>query len=476
MNAFPKLGTPALLIVMTVMSLVSCSPLPQDDWLSVNLQLQPAVQIQGQSIRPTLDERMRRYGISAVSMALIEDGLITSIEVIGTVSVDTSDQIDASTLFQAASISKAVTAIGILVLADRGTIDIDRPANEYLLDWKISGTASTPDDPVTIKELLSHSGGINVPSYPGFERGADMPTLDDILVGAPNAYSIAVLADSVQGSYRYSGGGYMVLQKLIEDVTGEEFATFMRAQVFDRVGAPLSTFVVMNSPDGLAFGHDWRGEVLADRWQDYPQSAAAGLWTSPEEIAQLVAAYGSAYRASDETLLSQSSARRLATPIAGDMGLGFGVHGDGANLSLSHSGWTIGYRSHVLYYPESGAGVVIMTNGQAGHHLIDELLRTLALKQGWPRNQNTEIVNAIKLSGSELENLTGPYNVEPAGFELRVKRKGEWLEFTTERGSVYLAVPVAPDEFVLLETGDRVTVDSEKSQLQLWGMTAYQKI
>jgi CubicO group peptidase (beta-lactamase class C family) len=451
--------------------LCACASTKDEPLLEAELPLVPAVAFEGDNDVPILAERMKRYGVPGLSVAFVEgDRIILS--AFGARDADSRAPITTDLLFQAASISKPVTAVGVMTLVDRGLVSLDDPANDYLVGWSIPPSPFSEDDPITIRELLSHSGGISVPSYPGFERGAQMPSLDEILVGAPNAYSDPVASVSSQGTYRYSGGGFQILEKVIEDVSGEDFEQYMQREVFGPLGMTRSTFVIQDDPEGLVFGHNWKGERREDPWQDYPQRAAAGLWSTPEDLARLLIGIGQAYRGSATGVISPNSAREIAIRVAGDTGLGFGVHGEAESLYISHAGWTIGYRSNVLYFPERREGLVVMTNADAGHHQIADIQRTVGKAKAWPGFGESLALERAEWSAERSAALEGTYQVGPAGFPIDIKQDRDGFELSTPRGSSYRLIPTGPNSLIIEETGERVEFDAKARTLFLWGMLA----
>ncbi|MEM8771630.1 MAG: serine hydrolase domain-containing protein [Pseudomonadota bacterium] len=470
----------AIAAAMTVSACVSSSP-PQSSQntaaktslLSVDVELVPAVRFANdaapaQSMR--LEDRMVHYGASAVSVAVLQAGEIVHVEAIGTVSAQSDKPATPDLLFQAASISKPVSAIGAMTLVDDGRVDLDADVEDYLQSWSLPNDTG---DPVTLRELLSHTSGVSVPSYPGFEKGADLPTLDDILAGAPNAYSAPVVVAGPQGEYAYSGGGYMVAQKMIEDVAGASFSAFMAEKVFAPAGMTQSSFDQYPDEAAVVFGHDWRGARLKDGWQPYPQLAPAGLWTTPRDLARLMQSYFAAYRGDDTQLLSAEAARAMAVSIASDTGLGFGVDGEGAEKRLTHAGWTIGYRSYLLFYPETGDGIVVMANAQAANHLVSEVIRMASAEFGWPEIFPVKTREAALLSEEQRRALAGEYRFDGPGFSISVTQTGDRFRIETPRGTVYEAVAVGPRSLIILETGDEFEIDPDDPMLAtLWGMTA----
>lgn len=431
----------------------------------------PAVQVNTDSSWPTLDERMARYGVTAISLARIEAFEVVEVSAYGQISRDDPSTVTSQSTFQAASLSKPVTALALMSLVDEGRVALQHPANSYLRAWRIPQDEAD-DGPVTIGQLLSHTSGLGPQSYPGLDRGTSPPTLGQILDGAPEAYCDPVAPISESGSYGYSGGGYMVLQALIEDVSGSAFEAFMQTQVFDRAGMEHSTFQIRDGADGAAIGHDWQGSPIVNGWADYPQAAAAGLWSTPTDLARLMTAYGRSYHDAHDQFLRAESARMMAREVVSGMGLGFGVEGANGTLRLSHAGWTLGYRSFLLFYPETGNGVVIMTNGQAGHHLIDDVLRTYGRIHDWAGFGDSMLLDPVDWSPERRGSLEGRYEVAPARFVIEIASVHDGYEILTPRGSRYRAIPAGPGHLLLTETGERITVNWTTGRLGLWGMSA----
>lgn len=430
-----------------------------------------AVSITG-DIAPSLSDRMTRYHVPAVSLALIEEGRITD-----TVFIDTTDEspfhfIGTDTQFQAASISKAVTAIGIMRLVDQGLLELDGSANSYLSRFILKENDGAPAEAVTLRQLLSHSGGVNMTSYPGFERNADLPDLLEILEGADKAESLPVRVTHAAGSYRYSGGGFLILQAIIEDVSGESFGVFMQREIFTPLAMSNTSFKIADADRWHISGHRWNGSPVDGGWADYPQAAAAGLWSTPTDLARLLVALGAAWRGDDETLLSQNAARDMATPQGGGMGLGFGLNGEDAALLLSHSGANIGFNTFVLLYPQTGNGAVIMTNGDGGRYLYDDILRTLEQARDWPSRMTAKTFDPDPDETDRVSALAGTYRMNPPGFIVKISCDADRsaCDLITPRESRYRIRATSDTGFHLGETGDELGV-SDDGTIHVWSMT-----
>ncbi len=416
----------------------------------------------------TLHERMQQAGASALSIAIVDHGRVHS-ETFGTLSAGEATPVTPLTRFQAASASKAVTAMAALVLVEQGRLWLDAPINDALVHWKLPESAFTRGHPVTLRALLSHTAGVNVPSFPGFERGARPPTLRQILDGDAYAGSDSVRVTFPQGHHRYSGGGLMVVQQAIEEASGETLASYAAHAVFVPAGMQHSGYTA--PPSGqVALGHDRSGKPLVSGWHDYPQLAATGLWSTPTDLARLLADVHAAWIGEHGHLLSPKMVRTLAQPVVAGMGLGLGSDGQGRSLRISHSGSTKGYRTHVVLFPRSGDGVVVMANGDGADDLVAEVVRTIAAERGWPPGFAPETVEVARWPGQQIAELTTRSRFREAGFAVEVTHSGGLFSIATPSGASFQMVPVGESTLRLLASGETVSV--EDGRLHLWGMTA----
>lgn len=336
----------------------------------------------------SLTERMAFYKVPAVSIALINDGRVEWARAYGMADVARQQPATVQTLFQAGSVSKALSAIGALRLVEQGRLALDEDVNRRLTSWQIPPSDSARGQTVSLRRLLNHSAGLTVHGYHGYARGQALPTLVQVLNGTPPANAEPVRIDVTPGSlWRYSGGGYSVVQLLVTEATGQPFDRYMQTAVFNRLGMRQSTFAAplpRNRQRLAATAYDGNGQALAGRWHTYPESAAAGLWTTPSDLARVVLAVQQAEAGQSDQLLSRPMASTMLTRGLGEYGLGFYVENLGKTTSFSHSGGTEGFRAQLYGYTRSGQGVVVLTNSDNGAALIGELLSSIATEYGWP--------------------------------------------------------------------------------------------
>jgi len=135
--------------------------------------------------RYTLAGRMLEHSVPGVSVAVVENHQLAWARGFGLREAGTEDWVSATTLFQAASISKPIAATGVLRLVESGALDLDRPVNDYLSSWQVPDNALTAQEAVTLRQLISHGAGTTVWGFPGYERGDVLPTVPQILDGEP---------------------------------------------------------------------------------------------------------------------------------------------------------------------------------------------------------------------------------------------------------------------------------------------------
>jgi CubicO group peptidase (beta-lactamase class C family) len=333
-----------------------------------------------------LASSMQRHDVPGVSIAVIRRGEIDWTRGYGVRMASGEDAVDSTTLFQAASISKPVTAAGALRLVEASALALDENVNQKLRSWKLPENEFTSRQPVTLRCLLSHSAGLTVHGFPGYAEGADLPTLVQILDGDKPANTASIRVDTEPGKeFRYSGGGYTVVQQLMIDATDQSFPQLMHELVLRPTGMMSSTYeqpLPKEWRSRAAVGHTGDGKPLEGEWHTYPELGAAGLWTTPTDLALFAIEVWRSYHGMSEMLLPQRLTRMMLARQIGDYGLGFSLPSAGV-LRFQHGGGNAGYRCLLVLTAESGDGVVIMTNGDSGEALISEIFSAIAAAYGW---------------------------------------------------------------------------------------------
>lgn len=378
------------------------------------------VLVAGQDIHTTtLAERMRQTRTPALSIAVINHGRIEWARAYGSLRAGGGATADTATRFQAASISKPVAALGALLLAERGALSLDGDVNDYLRSWRVPQNAFTAREKVTLRRIVTHTAGLNVDHFPGYAAGAPVPTTVQVLDGAAPANTSAVRVDTVPGArLRYSGGGPTIMQLMMEDVAGRPFAALMDETVLRPLGMIHSSFEQDVAPAAAARtarAHDRRGAPLAGGWHRYPEMAAAGLWTTPSDLARFLLAVLHAHRGAGGGVIPPALARQMLTPQSGGgrngFGLGLMVERMGTpGWSFGHGGVNDGFRAQAILFGETGMSVVIMTNGENGFDVGYDVMRAVAREYGWPAWQ-PEVKTPVAMSPAALADAPGRYRL-----------------------------------------------------------------
>jgi len=340
-----------------------------------------------------LTDRMAYYAVPGLSIAVIDDGRVAWAKGYGLLETGGSRAVTPETLFQPGSIGKPMVALATLQLVESGLLDLDQDISQQLTSWQIPENPFTATRKVTLRRLLSHSAGVTVGGFVGYRQGAPLPDLQQVLDGMPPANSPPIVVDLMPGTQeRYSGGGYMIVQQLLEDVTGQPLPELMQQLVLDPLGMDASTFI-WPLPEEMrpaaARGHRASGAAIPGGWHIYPEAGAgASLWSTPTDVARFAIDLTNSYNGEGDSLLSHAMSMEMLTPLINDRGLGLLVYDDGADrFYFMHPGANDGYKSVLVVYPERRQGVVIMTNSDAGDQLWREVLNSVSVEYGWTRDR-----------------------------------------------------------------------------------------
>jgi CubicO group peptidase (beta-lactamase class C family) len=352
-------------------------------------------------------ERMNYHEVPGVSIAFINEYKIEWARGYGVLEAGGDQAVTPETLFQTASIAKPVVAAAALGYVERGILALDRDVNLDLVSWHIPENAFTAHENVTLRRLLSHTAGVIIHGFIGYKQGERIPNLQQILNGEPPANSPAIVVDMVPGTrWRYSGGGYMIVQQLLEDITGDPFALIMEQDVLSPLGMTASTFEAP-LPErfwpNAASGHRADGDAIPGGWHTYPEMGAGGsLWSTASEMANFAIELMLSFTGESEELLTHE----MANEMFGDTGLGIALGDEGGSrFYFFHDGANDGYKSVMVGYPQRGQGVIILTNGDNGDKLWREILNGLTVQYGWVQDRTSWYVGIAVLMLLSLVSL-----------------------------------------------------------------------
>jgi amino acid adenylation domain-containing protein/non-ribosomal peptide synthase protein (TIGR01720 family) len=316
------------------------------------------------------EQEMAAHHVPGASVTLIDRGKVATTLAYGTLAAGGAEPVTANTLFQAGSISKHVTAIGVLCLVRDGLLDLDAEVNTYLTSWRLTGR----DSVATIRQLLDHTAGLTVCHHDGCPRGEEPPSLLDLLNG-PGTGLGTIRQELVPGAeFRKSNGHYWVVEQAMQDVTGESFADLMTRLVFDPLGMTDSSYDQQFPEAGtrpVACGHDESGTPVPGGWTVRPGISSAGLWTTTPDLAALSVAILRSERSAPGALLPAPLIGELLAAGSDDglYGLGTSVDDTGAEVEFGHVGETTGYRSMMLSRLRAGTGFVVLTSADSGKEI-----------------------------------------------------------------------------------------------------------
>ncbi len=320
---------------------------------------------------------MSEYFVPGAAVAVIQKGEIVYKRGFGYSDLSKKKQVNTSTAFNIGSISKTVTAWGVMRLVQEGKLSLDEPVEKYLKRWHLPDTEFDAAG-VTIRRLLSHNAGLPSRYYPGWGLDDELPTLEELLSGIKTRSGAVSLVAEPGTKHKYSNSGYALLQLLIEEVTGQRFEDYMRDQIFTPLGMPKSSFTL--TPEILS-----ASSVGYDRWGQptpslrFTAMAAAGLYTTIDDIGQfaIAAMKGQNKKVTGRGILAPDTMREMLTPSSTESSYGLGYTVDKLSngmISNGHRGANKGWHAYLILVPETGDGIVVITNGTNGSYVDSEIV------------------------------------------------------------------------------------------------------
>lgn len=434
--------------------------------LAVEEQILPVVQLRGEEHYFSLKERMAELRIPALSVVVFENYEIVWAKAYGVVESGKPERANEQTLFQAASISKAVNALTVLRVAAEQGLDLDAPVNHYLKSWKIPKHRWSETHPVTLRQLLSHTAGTTVHGFMGYHSASPIPTTAQILAGEAPSRSPAVIVDKQPGqSFRYSGGGTVISQLLVEDRLKQPYSQIASKYALEPLGMTRSDYAQPLAPELLAqaaVGHASDGTAIPGKRNVYPSKAAAGLWTTPSDLARFLIAVAKA-RNGLESPIPRSVATQMTSPVfqlgaqGRSIGLGPFLGTQNRHPIFGHGGANEGFRCEAIASLSDGFGYVIMTNSDNGDILAQEIGRTLHSQPGWAGGFDS--FSRAPLPQETARALVGLYVVDPLRM-FSIEMKGDRLQIRRPFEPPAELVHLGEGRFV--DRGDRSMLTREK--------------
>ena len=334
-------------------------------------------------------ELLAQFKVPAVSVAVIRDFNIEWAQAWGVKNARTGEIATVDTLFQAASISKPVAAMASLRAVQDGRFTLDQDINTVLKSWRLPPRPSTSGETVTPRMLMSHTSGTDDGfGFPGYAPGTQLPSIVQMLDGLPPSTRGPVrLGRPPMTGYKYSGGAVSIQELALTDVIGKPFPILMREMVLGPIGMTNSTYeqpLPENIQSRAAHAHAATGLPSDVPWRLHPELAAAGLWTTPTDLAKFAIEVQQTLVGRSTKVLSRTTAQEMVTPVGvGPFAIGFTVAKLGEGWYFSHGGSNRGFRCDLIAHRSKGYGVVIMTNSDGGGQLIAALRDKISRASAW---------------------------------------------------------------------------------------------
>jgi CubicO group peptidase (beta-lactamase class C family) len=411
----------------------------------------PAADAAADAVDEVIRVEMQKRHVPGLSLAIVQDGKIVKAKGYGVTEKGGEIPVTTATLFQAGSISKPVSALGALCLVERGKLALDENVNNRLTSWKVPRNEFTAKKTVTLRGLLSHTAGLTVHGFPGYATDEPVPTVVQVLDGAKPANTAPIRVDVVPGSlWRYSGGGYTIMQQMVVDVTGQPFPQFMSETVLVPLGMNESTFeqpLPAERARLTATGHYVDRSLVKGKWHVYPEMAAAGLWTTPSDLARFAIGVQAAAAGKSGKTLSRRMAREMLTAQKNTYGLGFGLGRSGAASRFGHGGRDEGFDALLTACTETGQGAAIMINANDDSRMSARIIEVIAREYHWPGGSSTTPPKhpAAVVDPDKLVACTGYYEFA----------NNQMITFATEHGRLVTIADGFPDDEFLPETDVR---------------------
>lgn len=431
----------------------------------VATSLRPELIVEGQPLW-SLSERMAKHKVPGVSIAVVQDFKIVGASSYGKVEANLPGNVTAETNFQAASISKLVNAVGIMKLVEAGKLDLDNDINTILTRWQLPLPDQYSGNPVTTRMLLAHTAGLSTHGFGGYKSAVGLPSAIDILDKGPGVNSNAVkVFKKPGGAFKYSGGGTVITQLIVEELTGKTYEQYMQETVLKPLEMTNSFYSInqRGKESQLATAHWSNGKPLKGKYHHYPESAPAGLWTTPTDLSKLMIDLMLAFKGEEGRLLSPAIAREmLVPPNKGEKNaLGLFIVDKGGHVYFNHGGSNEGFKADFIGSTTDGYGAIIMHNGEQ-YNLIPEVLNGIALAYGWTYwfSPESTISANLVVDKAKWKTFVGHYvNEEDPTIILDVSTKKKRLRVSRPKAWKLELVALAQNKYLVKDANPSVTVE-----------------
>lgn len=424
----------------------------------VENSLGPLVKTEGQALF-NLEAQMQKYNVSGLSIAVINNNKVEWAKGYGVANKEA--KVSTETVFQAASMSKTVNAVALLKLAEQYNVDLDVDVNTLLASWKLPYNQSISSQPITLRQLLSHTAGLSTHGFDGYRDFKKLPTTIETLEATKPANSEKVQpAIAPNQEFKYSGGGITITQLILSDISNASYEQFVAEHVFQPLNMDESFYSIEldKYPKQIAHGHSKSGRPLKNNYNIYPESAAAGLWTTPTDLAKLLIDLQlSLTNQSGKVLSNRSSQEMITPPLENETSaLGIFTENQAGDMYLQNSGVTTGFRSKLHFGTSNGKGVVVMLNG-TNTVIIEQIIRSVAAVYNWSGYERLERSADINTSNLNVKPYLGTYAMGDR--KVIVSLEEEKLIITEKGKWAFKLTPLTATSFAVANINSRATLD-----------------
>lgn len=381
----------------------------------------------------TLPERMKHYNVSGLSVAVIDNYQIVWAKGYGYADKKEKRKVTANTLFEPGSISKSLNAVGILQLAQQGKLDLYQDINQYLVNWKFPYDTVSHGKKITTAQLLSHTAGLGVHGFPGYQRDSAIAAVTDILDGRAPSNTEAVRSVTEPGkASRYSGGGILITQQMLTDLTKQRYEQYIYEHVLRPLGMTNSSYnqpPAVSQRKNLATGYKSNGNEVPGKYFVYPEKAAAGLWTTPTDICKYILEIQQAYLGKSSKVLNQEMVKLHVTPYKNDVAMGTFIQNRNGEKYFDHTASNEGFSGLFIGGLTNGKGAAIFVNSDDAT-IAFELVNSIAIAYNWAGFKKPEQITTVPVNDTITSKYIGEYIT--GGFFSEIKKEKDGLYFWTD--------------------------------------------
>jgi CubicO group peptidase (beta-lactamase class C family) len=400
-------------------------------------------------------DRMKDLKINGVSIAVINNYKIDWAKSYGWADTALKKPVDNNTLFQIASIGKSLNAFGQMSLVQNGKMLLDEDINHYLVRWKFPYASVSKGKKITLANLLSHTAGLSVHGFDGYEWNEQLPTIIQTLNGENPANNPPVRSEFEPGiKSEYSGGGIMISQVMLEDVTKMKYDDYMKKTIFIPLGMTHTSFSTDPPNENFATGYRFDGKYITGRYMRFTEQACGGAaWSTASDLAKFIIEVQLSLKNQSNKVLKKETIQKMLTPYleGTNSAFGFFIDDKKGDLYFQHSGLNPGYSSQFYGSMEGGRGVVVLVNSDITDFMA-EVVNSVAAVYGWKNFNEYTTKKVIAVPPDTLKKYAGSYKFEGS-------ETGPNIQY--DNGQLYLIDPHSPikwklyftsnDEFFMIE-------------------------